>query len=128
MFCLFGFCCNFKVWKSLNSGLEQTILRVTKVNPLPGQPHFHRNPLYLLQVYKAINIYVALIGLEIWSDGDKCLLSQGAGFTLDSFSKWRLSDLLRRKRHDNAQLITCVSFALLCAFPDLVKKLVPRKQ
>uniref|UniRef100_A0A8B9FQ88 ADAM metallopeptidase domain 28 n=1 Tax=Amazona collaria TaxID=241587 RepID=A0A8B9FQ88_9PSIT len=65
---------------------------------------------YINTVYKAINIYVALIGLEIWTDGDKCLLSHAAGFTLDSFSKWRLSDLLKRKRNDNAQLITCYDF------------------
>ncbi|KAM9516495.1 zinc metalloproteinase-disintegrin-like NaMP isoform 2-T2 [Guaruba guarouba] len=65
---------------------------------------------YINTVYKAINIYVALIGLEIWTDGDKCLLSHAAGFTLDSFSKWRLSDLLKRKRNDNAQLITGYDF------------------
>uniref|UniRef100_A0A663MEW1 ADAM metallopeptidase domain 28 n=1 Tax=Athene cunicularia TaxID=194338 RepID=A0A663MEW1_ATHCN len=65
---------------------------------------------YINKVYKAINIYVALIGLEIWTDGDKCLLSSAAGFTLDSFSKWRLSDLLKRKRNDNAQLITGLDF------------------
>uniref|UniRef100_A0A8C8AFX5 Peptidase M12B domain-containing protein n=1 Tax=Otus sunia TaxID=257818 RepID=A0A8C8AFX5_9STRI len=60
---------------------------------------------YINKVYKAINIYVALTGLEIWTDGDKCLLSHSAGSTLDSFSKWRLSDLSKRKRNDNAQLI-----------------------
>ncbi|XP_074973643.1 zinc metalloproteinase-disintegrin-like NaMP [Phalacrocorax aristotelis] len=65
---------------------------------------------YINTVYKAINIYVALIGLEIWTDGDKCLLSHAAGFTLDSFSKWRVSDLLKRKRNDNAQLITGYDF------------------
>jgi len=62
-----------------------------------------------LQVYKAVNIYVALIGLEIWTDNDKCSLSPIAGSTLDNFSKWRNSDLLKRKRNDNAQLITYVS-------------------
>nr|XP_038022922.1 zinc metalloproteinase-disintegrin-like ohanin isoform X2 [Anas platyrhynchos] len=65
---------------------------------------------YINTVYKAINIYVALIGLEIWTDNDKCLLSRTAGFTLDSFSKWRNSDLLKRKRNDNAQLITGYDF------------------
>ncbi|KAM9368709.1 disintegrin and metalloproteinase domain-containing protein 28 [Phaethornis superciliosus] len=65
---------------------------------------------YINTVYKAINIYVALIGLEIWTDGDKCELSPASGFTLDRFSKWRLSDLLKRKRNDNAQLITGYDF------------------
>ncbi|OXB54293.1 hypothetical protein ASZ78_002812 [Callipepla squamata] len=67
----------------------------------------------LVQVYKAINIYVALVGLEIWTDNDKCSLSPIAGSTLDSFSKWRNSDLLKRKRNDNAQLITYVSLLFL---------------
>ncbi|XP_009898879.2 disintegrin and metalloproteinase domain-containing protein 28 [Dryobates pubescens] len=65
---------------------------------------------YINTVYKPINIYVALVGLEIWTDGDKCLLGRVASFTLDSFSKWRLSDLLKRKRNDNAQLITGYDF------------------
>nr|CAH65319.1 hypothetical protein RCJMB04_17j13 [Gallus gallus] len=61
---------------------------------------------FINTVYKAVNIYVALIGLEIWTDNDKCSLSPIAGSTLDNFSKWRNSDLLKRKRNDNAQLIT----------------------
>ncbi|XP_051496860.1 disintegrin and metalloproteinase domain-containing protein 28 [Apus apus] len=65
---------------------------------------------YINVVYKAINIYVALIGFEIWTDGDKCKVSRVPGSTLDSFSKWRLSDLLPRKRNDNAQLITGYDF------------------
>lgn len=86
--------------------------------------HFYSNAVSLLQVYKAINTYVALIGLEIWTDGDKCLLSRAAGSTLDNFSKWRLSDLLKRKRNDNAQLITCVLFCFLFAFPNRFKEFV----
>uniref|UniRef100_A0A8D2QD59 Uncharacterized protein n=1 Tax=Zonotrichia albicollis TaxID=44394 RepID=A0A8D2QD59_ZONAL len=44
----------------------------------------------LLQVYKAINTHVALVGLEVWTDGDKCPLTRNAGFTLEAFSKWLL--------------------------------------
>ncbi|KGL84182.1 Zinc metalloproteinase-disintegrin NaMP, partial [Tinamus guttatus] len=65
---------------------------------------------FINMVYKAINIHVALIGLEIWTDNDKCALSPAAGSTLDSFSKWRRSDLLQRKRNDNAQLVTGFDF------------------
>ncbi|RLV92965.1 hypothetical protein DV515_00013585, partial [Chloebia gouldiae] len=65
---------------------------------------------YINTVYKAINTHVALVGLEVWTDGDKCPVSRNAGFTLDAFSKWRLADLLKRKRNDNAQLITWVPF------------------
>uniref|UniRef100_A0A8C3NGV3 Uncharacterized protein n=1 Tax=Geospiza parvula TaxID=87175 RepID=A0A8C3NGV3_GEOPR len=65
---------------------------------------------YINTVYKAINTHVALVGLEVWTDGDKFPLSRDAGFTLEAFSKWRQSDLLKRKRNDNAQLITGLDF------------------
>ncbi|XP_027760927.1 disintegrin and metalloproteinase domain-containing protein 28 [Empidonax traillii] len=65
---------------------------------------------YINTVYKAINIHVALVGLEVWTDGDKCPLSRNAGLTLDAFAKWRRSDLLKRKKNDNAQLITGLDF------------------
>lgn len=61
------------------------------------------------KVYKAINVHVALTGLEIWSDGDKIEINEAAGVTLDRFSEWRQSVLLKRKRNDNAQLLTYVS-------------------
>ncbi|KAF2982965.1 hypothetical protein EK904_013412, partial [Melospiza melodia maxima] len=44
---------------------------------------------YINTVYKAINTHVALVGLEVWTDGDKCPLTRNAGFTLEAFSKWR---------------------------------------
>ncbi|EMP30493.1 Zinc metalloproteinase-disintegrin VLAIP-A [Chelonia mydas] len=63
---------------------------------------------YINMVYKAINIYVALIGLEIWSAGDPFTVDSSAGTTLDKFSAWRQSDLLKRKNNDNAQLLTAL--------------------
>ncbi|XP_032568444.1 disintegrin and metalloproteinase domain-containing protein 28 [Chiroxiphia lanceolata] len=65
---------------------------------------------YVNTVYKAISIHVALVGLEVWTDGDKRPLSRNAGITLDAFAKWRRSDLLKRKGNDNAQLITGLNF------------------
>lgn len=114
-FCLL-FCCNFlnQVWSGpywTNNGknyADKCLLRKSLWSTL-----FHSRTVSLLQVYKAINIYVALIGLEIWTDNDKCSLSPIAGSTLDSFSKWRNSDLLKRKRNDNAQLITYVLLLFL---------------
>uniref|UniRef100_A0A670YN10 Peptidase M12B domain-containing protein n=1 Tax=Pseudonaja textilis TaxID=8673 RepID=A0A670YN10_PSETE len=58
------------------------------------------------QVYKPLKVHVALIGLEIWSDEDKIEISETAGATLNHFSSWRQSVLLKRKRNDNAQLLT----------------------
>ncbi|XP_026570661.1 zinc metalloproteinase-disintegrin-like NaMP [Pseudonaja textilis] len=57
-------------------------------------------------VYKPLKVHVALIGLEIWSDEDKIEISETAGATLNHFSSWRQSVLLKRKRNDNAQLLT----------------------
>uniref|UniRef100_A0A8C4WKC3 ADAM metallopeptidase domain 28 n=1 Tax=Gopherus evgoodei TaxID=1825980 RepID=A0A8C4WKC3_9SAUR len=65
---------------------------------------------YINMVYKAINIHVALIGLEIWSAGDPFTVNSSAGTTLDKFSTWRQTDLLKRKKNDNAQLLTAIDF------------------
>ncbi|XP_063167432.1 zinc metalloproteinase-disintegrin-like ohanin [Candoia aspera] len=65
---------------------------------------------YMNVVYKALNIHVALIGLEIWTDRDKIVIDSSASITLDHFSAWRQSDLLKRKRNDNAQLLTGIDF------------------
>uniref|UniRef100_A0A674J6S7 Peptidase M12B domain-containing protein n=1 Tax=Terrapene triunguis TaxID=2587831 RepID=A0A674J6S7_9SAUR len=65
---------------------------------------------YINMVYKAINIHVALIGLEIWSAGDLFTVNSSAGTTLDKFSTWRHTDLLKRKNNDNAQLLTAIDF------------------
>lgn len=61
-------------------------------------------------VYKEINSFVALTGIEIWNNGDKITVSSASGATLDSFVNWRNSDLLKRKENDNAQLLTNVDF------------------
>lgn len=60
------------------------------------------------QLYKKLNTHVALVGIEIWNDEDKIKITPNASFTLENFSKWRGSVLLRRKSHDIAQLITYV--------------------
>ncbi|XP_062399142.1 disintegrin and metalloproteinase domain-containing protein 28 [Sardina pilchardus] len=61
-------------------------------------------------VYKPLNTFIALTGLEVWTDRDKISVTSPSGATLDAFTKWRNSDLKKRKRHDNAQLITGIDF------------------
>uniref|UniRef100_A0A7M4F431 ADAM metallopeptidase domain 19 n=1 Tax=Crocodylus porosus TaxID=8502 RepID=A0A7M4F431_CROPO len=63
----------------------------------------------LLQFYKALNIRVALVGLDIWNHRDQCDVSENPYSTLWSFLAWRRKQLARRK-HDNAHLITGVQF------------------
>ncbi|XP_077070121.1 disintegrin and metalloproteinase domain-containing protein 15 isoform X4 [Siphateles boraxobius] len=55
--------------------------------------------------YRPLNVRVALLGLEIWSDQDKIQVDKSPTETLNRFLDWRTRELLPRLRHDNAQLI-----------------------
>ncbi|XP_012672793.2 disintegrin and metalloproteinase domain-containing protein 8 isoform X2 [Clupea harengus] len=61
--------------------------------------------------YRAVNISVLLVGLEVWSDKDKFFVSNDEGRTLDNFLEWRQNDLVKRVPHDNAQFVTGIDFA-----------------
>ncbi|CAL8297350.1 unnamed protein product [Merluccius merluccius] len=65
---------------------------------------------YVDKFYRPLNIRVALVGLEVWSDADKCPVSQDPFSTLHEFLDWRKTKLLPQKPHDNAQLISGVYF------------------
>ncbi|XP_078522723.1 zinc metalloproteinase-disintegrin-like VLAIP-B isoform X1 [Lissotriton helveticus] len=65
---------------------------------------------YLNLVYKGINVFVALIGIEIWQTTDLITVDASASSDLDRFSAWRTQNLLKRKRHDNSQFLTNVDF------------------
>ncbi|MCI4384518.1 hypothetical protein PGIGA_G00039590 [Pangasianodon gigas] len=65
---------------------------------------------YVDKFYRALNIRVALVGLEVWSDSDKCPVSQDPFTTLHEFLDWRKLKLLPQRPHDNAQLISGVYF------------------
>ncbi|KAJ8290059.1 hypothetical protein GJAV_G00008260 [Gymnothorax javanicus] len=60
--------------------------------------------------YRPLNVRVALLGLEIWSDQDKIQVDKNPTETLNRFLDWRTRELLPRLRHDNAQLIMGDSF------------------
>ncbi|XP_073782181.1 disintegrin and metalloproteinase domain-containing protein 15 isoform X5 [Danio rerio] len=60
--------------------------------------------------YRPLNVRVALLGLEIWSDQDKIKVDKSPTETLNRFLDWRTRELLPRLRHDNAQLIMGESF------------------
>lgn len=59
--------------------------------------------------YMSMNIKVALIGLEVWTSGDQCDIRDDANYSLRTFLAWK-QKLRSRKKHDNAQLITGVTF------------------
>ncbi|NXA04296.1 ADAM8 protein, partial [Sapayoa aenigma] len=62
------------------------------------------------KLYQPLRLRVALIGLEVWNHKDKITVSPNPEVTLDNFLHWRESELLRKKPHDNAQLITGIDF------------------
>ncbi|XP_077597697.1 disintegrin and metalloproteinase domain-containing protein 33 [Stigmatopora nigra] len=64
---------------------------------------------YVDKFYRALNIRVPLIGLEVWTERDQCMVSEEPNATLWSFLQWR-QKLKSRKKHDNAQLLTGVIF------------------
>ncbi|XP_047410507.1 disintegrin and metalloproteinase domain-containing protein 12 [Sciurus carolinensis] len=60
--------------------------------------------------YRPLNIRIVLAGVEVWTDSDKCSISQDPFTSLHEFLDWRRMKLLPRKSHDNAQLISGVYF------------------
>uniref|UniRef100_A0A8C8SWZ4 ADAM metallopeptidase domain 8 n=1 Tax=Pelusios castaneus TaxID=367368 RepID=A0A8C8SWZ4_9SAUR len=62
------------------------------------------------KLYQTLNLRVALVGLEVWSYQDRITVSAHPDTTLDNFLHWRETELLQKKKHDNAQLITGIDF------------------
>lgn len=56
--------------------------------------------------FRPLNVRVALVGLEAWTQRDLVEISRDPGLTLHRFLRWRGRDLLPRLPHDSAQLVT----------------------
>uniref|UniRef100_UPI00358E052D disintegrin and metalloproteinase domain-containing protein 12-like isoform X2 n=1 Tax=Myxine glutinosa TaxID=7769 RepID=UPI00358E052D len=65
---------------------------------------------YIDKFYKALNIRIALVGVEVWTDRDKVEVGLDASTTLFNFLRWRKKQLLARQKHDNSQLVTGIQF------------------
>ncbi|KAF7661447.1 hypothetical protein LDENG_00261690 [Lucifuga dentata] len=65
---------------------------------------------YVNLVYKPLRTFVALVGLEVWSNGDLISVTHPAGENLNSFMNWRNTELVKRKKHDNAHLVSGIDF------------------
>ncbi|XP_062959831.1 disintegrin and metalloproteinase domain-containing protein 15 isoform X1 [Cynocephalus volans] len=61
--------------------------------------------------FRPLNVRVALVGLEAWTQHDLVEISPDPAVTLDNFLHWRRADLLPRLPHDSAQLVTGTSFS-----------------
>ncbi|XP_069833243.1 disintegrin and metalloproteinase domain-containing protein 33 isoform X2 [Dendropsophus ebraccatus] len=65
---------------------------------------------HLNQILSKIGFRVFLVGVEIWTQENKAVVSEAASTTLRRFLQWRMEDLLPRKHHDNVQLISGARF------------------
>ncbi|XP_056410029.1 disintegrin and metalloproteinase domain-containing protein 15-like isoform X3 [Hyla sarda] len=60
--------------------------------------------------YRMLNVRVVLVMVEVWSQKDMISVSTDPAETLNRFLSWRVKDLIRRTHHDNAHLLTGVTF------------------
>lgn len=57
-------------------------------------------------LFRPLNVRVALVGLETWTQGDQIEIHRDPSVTLHNFLRWRRANLLPRLPHDSAQLVT----------------------
>lgn len=61
--------------------------------------------MFFPQIYNTIDVQVVLIGMEVWSDGDKINVVPNTAVTFKNFLDWHRSNLGKMKIHDHAQLL-----------------------
>lgn len=57
-------------------------------------------------LYSPLNIFVALVGVVVWTESDEIKLSANGDDTLTHFLHYRRERLVRDHPNDNAQLLT----------------------
>ena len=60
----------------------------------------------VFQLYQPLNIFIALVGVEIWTRNDRINISPYANITLENFLSYRRQSINPHHPNDNAQLIT----------------------
>ncbi|NXH28704.1 ADA15 protein, partial [Myiagra hebetior] len=60
--------------------------------------------------FRPLGVRVALLAVEVWSEGDKIAVGGSARAVLERFLRWRQEELVPQLPHDNAQLLTGVRF------------------
>jgi len=61
-------------------------------------------------LYAPLNIYIALVGVDVWSEYDEITLSTNGDTTLTNFLHYRRERLVKQFPNDNAQLLTGIQF------------------
>lgn len=63
----------------------------------------------VFQLYSPLNIFIALVGVVIWSENDEIQFSTNGDTTLTNFLHYRREKLIKTHPNDNAQLLTWVA-------------------
>uniref|UniRef100_A0A8D9DYB4 Disintegrin and metalloproteinase domain-containing protein 12 n=1 Tax=Cacopsylla melanoneura TaxID=428564 RepID=A0A8D9DYB4_9HEMI len=61
-------------------------------------------------LYEKLNIFVALVGVVIWTETDEIPFNTNGDLTLNNFLTYRRERLVREHPNDNAQLLTGMTF------------------
>ena len=61
---------------------------------------------FCYQLYRPLNMYVALVGVEIWTDADRIAIVDNADATMNNFLEYRRNHISPIHPNDNAHLIT----------------------
>ena len=78
------------------------------IHPTFPPMNFDLDPLWPLQLYRQLNIYVSLVGVEVWALGDQISVTTSADQTMENFLRYRRERINPYHHNDNAQLITSV--------------------
>lgn len=57
-------------------------------------------------LYSSLNIFIALVGVVVWTEKDEIELSPKGDTTLTNFLHYRREKLIKEHPNDNAQLLT----------------------
>lgn len=63
-----------------------------------------------MQLYTPLNVFIALVGVVVWSKENEIELSNDGDKTLKNFLNYRRKTLIKDHPNDNAQLLTHVQF------------------
>ncbi|XP_016069672.1 PREDICTED: disintegrin and metalloproteinase domain-containing protein 7 [Miniopterus natalensis] len=61
---------------------------------------------FVNMIYKTFDIHITLVGLEIWTNGDKIKVDSDIETTLLHFSEWQQTTLKKRKSYDHVLLLS----------------------
>ncbi|CAG7730408.1 unnamed protein product [Allacma fusca] len=87
-----------KKFKELGGDIKETISRTKEISNIVNA------------LYAPLNVFIALVGVVVWTEMDEIKLSSDGDDTLANFLHYRRERLLKEHPNDNAQLLTAVEF------------------